>query len=124
MANEITVKALLSYVNSAFNIPTESLGIDGVAFTITGKLFVKGTVSVGIAESAIPLGGIGSLGWGVFKNNDPTNFVSIRVGTGGSKIIKLKPGECAVFRFGVDITAPYWIADTAACIVDYMILEN
>ena len=45
------------------------------------------------------------------------------VATGGTKCVKLLAGEVAMFRFGSGVTAPYIIADTAACQVEYIIIS-
>ena len=55
------------------------------------------------------------------KNLDATNFVSILQATAGDNLVKVKAGERQQFRFGSAVTAPYIIADTAACDVEITI---
>jgi hypothetical protein len=78
------------------------------------------------SEMAIPLGSVTALGWAIFVNRDPTNYVDIRVGTGTSKFARLPAGGNfpAVFYFGPDVTAPYIIANVASCYVDYFIASQ
>jgi hypothetical protein len=57
------------------------------------------------------------------RNMDVTNFVKIRAGSGLTDLIKLKPGEFALFRLMTGIT-PYAIADTAACDIEFCIIED
>lgn len=124
MANEIVINANLAYEDSE-GTEHPALGVVADQATITTKKFISGKISVGITEEAIPLGEVTSLGWAVFKNLDTTNYVEIRSATGASNdIIKIAAGEAACFRFGSDITAPYIIANTAACQVEYRIYST
>jgi hypothetical protein len=81
---------------------------------------------IGVAEEALQLGELSgaTLGYAVFVNLDSVNFVEIRVATGSTKFIKLKPGEVACFRFGSGVTAPFAIADTAPCLLRFKIWEG
>jgi hypothetical protein len=74
--------------------------------------------------TAIPLGSLGNLGLGLFINLDPTNYCEILVAVSGAAIVKLMPGDYALFRFGPAITAPAAIAHTAITSLQYLILEN
>lgn len=125
MANEIQVTGQLQYTNSAQGISAKSLSIAGVTFSITGKNYAQESMSVPTTAggTAIPLGSLGSLGWAAFKNNDATNYVDILTATSGTDIIRLLPGEFAIFRFGSGISAPAALAHTAVCLLEYLILE-
>lgn len=126
MANEIQVTATLQYTNAAFNIASQMLSLAGGLFNITGKNFVEGSQNVPTTSGGtiIPLASLASLGWAMFKNNDPTNYVDLLVTTSGTDIIRILPGEVALFRFGSGITAPAAIAHTAPVLLQYLILEN
>lgn len=127
MANEITVTAELSYTNTSVNIATQDLAVTSPGtFTIIGQKFVLNTFSVPTTAGGtiLPLGSIGTLGWAMVKNNDAVNYVEILVTTSGTAIIKLKAGECALFRFGSGVTAPAALANTGAVVVQYMFIEN
>ena len=67
-----------------------------------------------------------SLGWAMFKNLDPTNYLEIRMATGASNDhIRIPPGKTAgPFWFGSDVTAPYAIANTAVCMLEYLICSQ
>lgn len=122
MANEITVASRLTYEdNDDVSIEMEKLA---TTYSAGGEKAVKNRLAVTTSEVAIPLGSVTTLGWCAFRNLDPTNFIEIRVGTGGTKILKLKPGEQQVFRFGSGVTAPYAIADTGTCDMEYMITQG
>lgn len=87
----------------------------------TQNIFVVPTTSGG---TAIPLGNLANLGYGVFINLDPTNYIEIMTAVSGTKIIKLLPGDYALFRFDPAVTAPAAISHTATCALQYLILEN
>ena len=85
------------------------------------KKFIGCKQNIGTSEEAITLGEVTSPGWAFFINRDETNFIELRVATGGAKFAKLKPGEFAFLRLGSGAQAPYAIADTAACQLEYKI---
>lgn len=122
MANEITVNASLAYSDDESADLTLSI-VDLLA-TISTKKFAWNKQNIGTAEEAINLGEATSPGWAIFINRDATNFISLKVGTGGAIFAKLKPGEPALLRLGSGAQVPYAIADTAACQLEYLILDT
>lgn len=127
MANEITVTATLQYYNTGKNLPQEVLTLQATSFNITNSNYVKGTKSFPTTAggTAIPLGGVtASLGWAWFKNTDSTNYITLLSAVSGTTLIRLLAGEACVFRFDPGVTAPAILANTAAVVVDYMILET
>lgn len=93
--------------------------------TIAGDEVQHGKIVVPTTEIAIPLGLIDSLGWALFRNLDETNYVEIRSATGADNdIIRIPPSKFALFHFGSDVSAPYIIANTASCKVEYFISEQ
>ncbi len=121
MADELTLNATLNYSDD--EDADETLQAAEVLATVSAKKYVKSKQNIGTSEEAIGLGELASLGWALFINRDTVNFLEIRVGTGGTKIVKLKAGEFAFFRFGSGITAPFAIADTAAVQLEYIIVS-
>ena len=104
------------------NSPKIDWSKSGKLVTVTGSGTVDGiTVSVGTSEQLIALGGVTAAGSLMFGENlDDTNYIEIRYATGASfDVIRVGPREPFLFRFGSDVTAPYWIANTAACLVKY-----
>lgn len=120
MANEFKINVDIDYEDSEDSV--ESLGVTDVRKSISSKKYVRGKINVGTTEEAIPLGELTSLGRAVFVNRDATNYVEIRSATGAANdVIRVDPLDCAYFRFGSDVTAPYIIANTGACQVEYII---
>lgn len=80
--------------------------------------------AVGTSEEAMLLGEVTSLGYCAIINYGPTNFVQIRTATSGTAMVKIPAGEGAIFRFGSGVTAPFIVADTAGCTVEYCIYST
>jgi len=117
MSNEISLSGSLRFVKEAAN---ESLDYKCKA-DFEGTKFIKYIAAVGTTEEAIDLGDIGTPGYMMVINRDPTNFVSIRSGTGAANLIKVRPGKFALFE--IASAAPFIIADTESCHVEFLIIE-
>ncbi len=125
MATEIQVSAELQYTNAAQNISAKSLAIVASLFSITGKEYVQGMMSVPTTAggTAIPVSGLANVGWAYFKNNDATNYIELYNAASGTKFAKLFPGEVCVLRFAPSVVAPAALANTLAAQLEYLILE-
>ena len=119
MANEINVSGKLNFSDT--EKADETLSITALLASVVTLKYIKHKQSIGTSEEAITLGEVTSPGWAIFINRDPTNFIELRVATAGAKFAKLKPGEFAVLRLGSGAQAPFAIADTAACQMEYLI---
>lgn len=121
MANELQVSVGMRFIKGSTNVQLNFLN---QLFTVSGTDYVEGTQSIGTSEEALNLGDCAAGGYLIIKNTDPTNFVTLRAGTGVVDTIKLKPGRVACFPLDpTDASAPYLIADTAACVVQYLVVE-
>lgn len=119
MAGEITFA--LRIRSNVRNIERElaAKGID-----VSGSRLHHTVQLIGTSEEALGLGELASLGVIWAYNTDPTNYLEIRSATGSSNdIVKLLAGEQWAWRWGSDVTAPYAIANTSACYLEYMIWE-
>ncbi len=121
MADEITLSGALAYLDS--ELTSDELSVSGLTASVATKLIQRIKMSIPITEVALKLGTITSLGWFIGINRDATNYVELRVSTGSTKFAKLTAGKFAIFQFGSGITAPYAIADTAACQLDYLLIS-
>jgi hypothetical protein len=121
VADEITVAVSLSAYKSS--IMSEALGrsVDGETFTMTGNYVSHGVALIATSVTAIPLGQVTAPHWAFFRNHDASNFLKIRNGSSGADLLKLLAGE---FFCGplYDSAVPYAIADTASCLLEYLIL--
>jgi len=124
MANTVLVQALLQFFNAA-NIVTQ-FNFSGTSFAVSGDHFTQNTWTVPTTAggTAIPLGGVATPGgYMIVKNNDATNYVQIMAATSGTPLIRIGPGEIAVFRLDAGATAPAAVSHTATCEITYIILD-
>ncbi len=119
MADELEIAAALKFSKDG-----ESASLDAglLQITVSGSAYKKGTQEIGTDEEALLMGDVGTAGYVLLVNRDDTNFVEIRPGSGIADLIKIKAGEFALFRLAMD--APYAIADTAACQLEYLVIED
>lgn len=119
MANELTISMSMTFRKGAVQLP--AFGFSGLQFDVTGTKYVRNIQNIGLTEEAIDLGEITTPRYGLFRNLDTTNPIYIRRATGQGNMVKLRPGGVACFE--LEATAPYAIATTAACNLEYMIVE-
>lgn len=122
MANELTLTASLTYEDS--EDASVSLALTDLIASVASKKYIKHKQNIGTSEEAIVLGEVTSPGWALFINRDETNFIELRVATGGAKFAKLKPGEPAFLRLGSGAQVPYALADTAACQLEILLIQT
>jgi len=122
VSNEINLNATLEYEDSEGT--ALSLQIVNLLASVASKKPIAFKQNIGITEEAIGLGETTAPGWAMFINRDETNFVNLKVATGGAIFAKLKPGEFAFLRLGSGAQAPFAIADTAACQLEVLICNT
>ncbi len=120
MANELTVSGSLSFTKGSI---TAALAKNGLQITITGTKKLENVQNIGTSEEALQLGDLGSAAncWLLLINRDATNYVSVRRATGEGNFAKLLAGEFLLTR--MEAAAPFLIANTAACNVEYCLIE-
>ena len=124
MANEITIGGSLRLSRSTAPKHTETMKFSGIQSTQAGNDYVSGSQTIGnSADEALAKGEIGTIGFFMLKNLDGTNFITIGISDGGTKIIKVLAGH-SVGPIYVD-TGNLWVqADTASVIVQYLLIEK
>jgi hypothetical protein len=119
MADELKIAIQATYTKNGrtLTIPAES---DSV--TVTGNKVVSGVMLATQASAiAVPIGGIGTVGYCIFKNLNATNYVNIGVDDSGLVVqTTLLAGEQCILRM---TGAPYVQADTADCLLSYTVIE-
>ena len=119
MANELSLSGSASETkNGATFAATYTKTV-----TVAGDTPVSLVQSIGTADETLSLGEISTLGYMIAKNLDATNFIEIGH-TSGTYSIKLKALEFCIFRVGSGMTAIHAKADTAACLLQYLLLPN
>lgn len=125
MANEITVSTTLTCTNGDFSY---SRKVSSQQYDQAASGGRGGVQSIGFAaHEAILVTDVTTEGWCFFRNLDSTNFVDIGVDVAATfePMIRLEPGEPALFRASKDAGATlYAKADTAAVKIEYMVLED
>ncbi len=125
MADELVLNASMVY-EDAQDGPM-SLSVADLEKTVSSRKPVRLIQEVGVTEEAIDLGDAAPA-YAMFKNLDPTNYIELKVATGGAVFAKLDPdtdsdgkGGFAVLKLGSGAQAPYAIANSAACRMAVMI---
>jgi len=90
MANELTIFGGYSYAKGGDIDPGD--GFAGLGVTISGAGRITDVIAAG-ADAVIPLGGLTSLGYGWFRNLDPTNNIKIKAAVGGTVLALLTPAR-------------------------------
>jgi len=118
MAGEIEINLALYFQKSGASVQK----VHATALDVSGTLFAHGVQNIGTSEEALTkVDGLTTPGYVYVRNLDTSNFVTIGAVT-GQYSIKLKPGELTLFR--VNSPNIYARADTAACDVEYIIIED
>ena len=119
MANELGIRVVMDFVKSG----SSEVHIDTFTkyFDVTGEIAVQSSLSVGITKENISKPtDMGTIGYVFLWNRDSTNFVEFGDDADGPSI-KLLAGEFGMFRWGAtNVSAK---ADTAACVVEYALIE-
>jgi len=119
MATEISATALLSFLKGPLS---SAFSPSAIAPTMTGTAYIRRSFSAPTSATAIPLGDVATPGWCLIVNRDAINFVEVFTASAGVVALKILAGEFALFRFGV--AAPALKANTAAVVVDYLLLDT
>lgn len=122
MANEGTIQQLLQWVNGSRTVTKQG----NKQFDVAGDNYAAAIVSAATSATVLSLpSDFGTPGWAWFTNLDATNYVEIGNNNGGSPVytVKLKPGMSCLIPLTMAKTAIVLKANTAACDVEYVILE-
>ena len=118
MSNEL--KIVTSLVFSKGGAQTVARYSDSV--DVTGDAYTRGIQSIGTSEEQVVQGAeLGTPGFVILKNLDDTNYIEVG-STTGVYDIKLKAGEVALYRH--NSATMYAKANTAACLLEYTIVET
>ena len=122
MANTATITASLSYTDAS---GSEELAQTALAATLTNAGFTRNRQSIPTSEAAINLAGLSGPGYALIINRDATNYVELKVATGGAIFAKLDAnGGVALVKLGSGAQAPFAIANSATCIIDVFIVRT
>lgn len=120
MANEISFSGSLNFSRSGASASISA----SVSASQVGADFTQQSQVVGTSAEQLAIGGdVGTLGYLMVKNNDPTNFVELALDSAVSTQIfaKLRPGEFCLLPPATGTL--YAKADTAPCSVSVLAIE-
>lgn len=121
MANEITLTAAITFSRAAAPTYSEALSFGGIQIDQAGTDYSGGSQEIGTSQETLGKGSITTIGYVIIKNLDATNLVQLG-SVSGELGITLKAGEVALFR--VSAAQVYAQANSAACNVQYLLIEN
>lgn len=117
MSNELSLSASLAFNKGGASVSRS----EGIQVTVTGDAFSHEVQSIGTTEEQLAQGAdLDVPGYMFIKNLDTTNYVEVG-STTGVYDIKMKAGEIALYRHN-SVTV-YAKANTAACLVEYLLVE-
>lgn len=119
MARELTASVALTLQKGIVEV---SWIQHGVKVTVSGSKYTHIVQAIGTSATALDIGDITTPGYILMKNQDATNYVTIRMGASGADVVKMKAGEIALFRLAG--STPYAVANTASVNVEYFLIED
>lgn len=123
MASEITITTSVSVTKGNYKL---SFAPGTQRFDQTAQGAHEPVVSVGTSEEDMAVGDVAVPGWLILQNLDTTNYVTWGPKSGGAMVAigRIEPGETAVFRMAPSSATLRWLANTAACKVKMILLED
>lgn len=92
MSNELSFSASFKYTGLTVNLDGLDFELVAQRLSVSGTPYVRGTLTTATTSAtAIPLGGVSSCGWAVFKNLSANAF-TIRAGSGGTAVLTIPAG--------------------------------
>lgn len=123
MSRELTCTGLLAY-DDGVSDPVQLALANPFYVNVATKITARDQQSILTTETVINLGGVAVLGYWMMVNRDTTNYVDVKIAAASTIIARLDPnGGFCIWKIGSGITAPVAIANTAACIIDKLILS-
>ena len=121
MADEIKATVSINVENGTYKT-TFNPGELSIDQTTQGA--ASGILSIGTTEETVSFTDVSSEGVAVFQNLDATNFINVGPdSTGIQNFLKIKAGEHCFLRLHPGITVKAK-ADTAACKMYFLVLED
>jgi hypothetical protein len=119
MSNEILFTGQLQFEKGGYS---DFFGEASMRADMSGSHFIHNKQTIATTATALALGSVATPGYAIFKNHDSDNDVSIRAGSSGTNVIKVPAGK-TIGPVVLATVTPYAIAGTAACELEYLIIE-
>lgn len=131
MAGELTIACSAEYDNDGELDPLVlSVEEEDTIRTVTTQIALKTIQSVATSEEALLLGDVSTRCVCMLINLDTTNYIEVKVATGGAIFAKLWPRGTGVglnfclLALGSGAQSPFVIANTAACRMAILLLSQ
>ena len=119
MANEIRLTASLNFTGTA--LPFQTLQFADKLVSVSSQRYIRNSQIVGTSREVLLLGDV-TPGYALLHNCDTTNYIDVFPDGSGAAVIRLNAGEVALFRFAA--SAPQVQANTAACLLESLLINN
>jgi hypothetical protein len=119
MAEELTLGMSLVYAEGTNYV---RFGMSGIQFDVSGTEFIRHTQLVSDSEEALVFGDVSKGGYACFYNAHATAVIQIRPATTETDLVRLEPGDIAMFRID-DGATPYVISSVADAPLQYVIID-
>lgn len=123
MASELLITTRLRFRKGS--IDTADRGVSNLAVNVAGDAYQSAVQNIGTTHEIIVIPAeIATAGYIQFRNLDPTNYIEIGLLVSGTfyPCAKMKAGEPALFRAGTN--SLYAKANTAACNLEMLAVED
>ena len=124
ISNELTLNANLAYSDAEGT--EEVLDVVNLIKSVTTKILTRQKISVptGTSVAGIDVGAVPTVGFVMFINKDPTNYVDLYTDS-GQIFARLDPaGGFAFFKAGSDNQTPGALANSGDCQVEYLLIST
>lgn len=126
MANEITIKAYLSYAKSGQIVITRqnpTAAGDVLTQKSSDFRYVNRVQNIGAAAEALGLGDVVAPGMCWMQHIGADDDILIQDGAAGAPVVGLEIGEWALFRFATGVV-PYAISSSGTNDLEYFIIDD
>jgi|SRR5882672_9367225 len=124
MAASLSGSFTLTFVTASSAV--RDLALSPTSFLLTGSNYKQQSQSIPTTAggTAIDVSGLTTPRWIAIINRDPTNYVDILTAVSGTAFARLKAGEGLILPLNSGITAIAAQANTAAVVIEVLIIEN
>ncbi len=122
MADELTITCRICYQKDGTIVMEEN---NNLQRDVAGTLLTNTRQEIGTSEEQIDLSGLTLGGYFYAVNRDDTNWVELRGEPGGAPLVRLLPGDQALFRTSPVVTSdPQAIANAAPVELEFWLFSE
>jgi hypothetical protein len=124
MANEVSLgQAAFTFFKASLMANPLTIQVPpGFTWNVNGNAFVNQTILVPTGGIAVPLGQVTAPHFSVWHNMDTNNFITVANVQGDQPFMHMGPSEFCFVSLDSSVV-PWAIANTAACLLEYLIIQ-